>query len=229
MTNTRAGLWLTIDDAPSADCDNKREYLLSKGIPAVFFCTGQELDNAEEPALLLLASGFQIQNHSWSHPRFSSIPPAEAMDQIDRTEAVINRLYKKAGIKRPGPHFRFPYGDKGDGKGDAGKRLLYRRLLEQRGFVPFRQEGTLWPPGHPGDDPDWYWTFDVMEWCLFAGGDKYGIGSEADVLARLSALDETKTPGLILIHDHDETAGVFYRVIDTLLERGYRFNPFLNH
>lgn len=218
-------LWLTIDDAPSADCDNKREYLLSKEIPAVFFCTGQELDAAPEPAIRLIRSGFEIQNHSWSHPRFSTLPPAEAMDQIDRTESVINRLYREAGIKRPALRFRFPFGDKGDGRGDAGKRTLYRHLLVRRGFTPFPYAGFVWPDGHGEEDADWYWGFDVMEWALTQSGSVDGVTSPDDVMDRLSRI-EAVSPGVVLIHDHDETAPVFYRVLDTLLERGYRFRKF---
>ncbi|MDA3851278.1 MAG: hypothetical protein PF447_08375 [Spirochaetaceae bacterium] len=44
----RKTAYLTIDDVPSKDFPGKMEYLLKKGIPAILFCPGQNLEGKKD-------------------------------------------------------------------------------------------------------------------------------------------------------------------------------------
>ena len=44
-----------------------------------------------------IRGGFLIANHSFSHPRFSTVDVDEAEREIATTDAVIDNLYRLAG------------------------------------------------------------------------------------------------------------------------------------
>ena len=68
-----------------------------------------------------------IGNHSYSHPAFSSLSTEECIEEIERCETVLSKLYLDAGVERKYRPFRFPYGD----KGGINKNSLQRYLKEQ--------------------------------------------------------------------------------------------------
>jgi len=105
--------YLTIDDAPSKDFRKKIDFLLSKNIPAIIFCQGNDLQNNQEEIIYAIKKGFIIGNHSHDHPYFSQLTLEQAKEQIKKTDVVIDEIYQKAGILRPVKFFRFPFGDKG--------------------------------------------------------------------------------------------------------------------
>jgi peptidoglycan/xylan/chitin deacetylase (PgdA/CDA1 family) len=84
--------------------------LRAAGLHCTFFVTGQFAH--ENPAVMkrIAAEGHEISNHSYSHPRFTTIPAGEVSSQLARTEAAVKastRLSTK-------PYFRFPYGEGSD-------------------------------------------------------------------------------------------------------------------
>src|SRR5262245_50027868 len=105
--------YLTIDDSPTKDFIPKLEYLITKRIPAVWFCEGARLEQYPDSVIIAIKAGYIIGNHSYSHPSFSTISLETAFAEIDRTHRIIEDLYARAGVKRPAKFFRFPYGDKG--------------------------------------------------------------------------------------------------------------------
>ena len=81
--------YLTIDDGPSADTDEKIRLLADHKSPAVWFCVGKNLEKYPEAAMQLIENGHVIGNHSDAHPHFSAITLDECRDEIVRTEKII--------------------------------------------------------------------------------------------------------------------------------------------
>ena len=108
-----AKIILTIDDMPQENTVALVDWLSAMEIPAVFFAVGENLEKHPEIAVYALQKGFLIGNHSYSHPVFSSISLEEGIREITRTEVLLDRIYREAGVKREYRFFRFPYIDKG--------------------------------------------------------------------------------------------------------------------
>jgi len=75
--------------------------------PATFFvCGGWCYAN---PGLLreAVGRGFEIANHSFSHPWFTRLPPGQIVSEIRRTEAAVQEV----GGTRIAAYFRPPFGD----------------------------------------------------------------------------------------------------------------------
>jgi len=236
--------YLTIDDAPSVGMNEKVDYLWRKGIPAVWFCMGELLEQRREMAINALKKGFILGNHSYNHPQFSALEVDEALEQIRRTDEIIEALYDSAGVKRPGKYFRFPYGDKGGLKyaevfepySQTGleRKQAIQTYLRQLGYVqPAWEQVTYsyYQTAGLRDDVDWYWTYDVMEWSIFAEQHLFGIDSLEKVFARMDEDEPEGSRGLnyagsaeiVLMHDHAETAAYFELLVERLLEKGLVF------
>jgi len=108
-------LYLTIDDSPSPYSDDLVDYLAMRGIQAVFYCIGSRLQDNPKPMLHAIQQGHIIGNHSYSHPRFSELDLGECINEIVKTEDVIDALYRQAATTRPMKLFRFPHLDRGAG------------------------------------------------------------------------------------------------------------------
>ena len=106
-------LILTIDDIPQKVTVPLVDHLLEKGIPALFFAVGENMEKDPEPAVYAVKKGFPVGNHSYTHPAFSAISFEEGVEEIRRTEALLDRIYAQAGVERKARFFRFPYIDKG--------------------------------------------------------------------------------------------------------------------
>lgn len=97
---------LTFDDGPlPAVTPSLLDVLRAKGVPAVFFVIGSQVD--ADPAVVKRASdeGFVIGNHSYNHPRLTELDAAAITEELERTrQAIIN-----AGAV-PSPLMRPPFG-----------------------------------------------------------------------------------------------------------------------
>src|SRR5690554_4971402 len=153
---------LTIDDAPSSDFKNKVAILKEHHVPAVFFCTGLLMRKRKKDLVNAIQEGFILGNHSYNHYHFSKLTLKECERQIKKASILIDEVYKMAGVDRPVKWFRFPYGDKGDGR---------------MGSI-FQQESTL---GKTRKDTiqkillDYGYAFGLKEWI------RYDIFSDFDV------------------------------------------------
>ena len=128
---------LTIDDISSKNTPAIVDYLKENGIRAVMFAEGDKVERFWEEAVYALQNGMLVGNHSYSHPHFSSLSAEEGIREIERNEAVLDRLYKAAGVERKYRPFRFPYGD----KGGENKELLQKYLKEHHVFK--RPDGRI--------------------------------------------------------------------------------------
>ena len=229
-SNIKIG-YLTIDEAPSNDFENKLDYLDSKGIKAIFFCQGKFLENKTEMAVKAIRRGHVIGNHSYDHPRFSKITLEEAKWQIKRTDELIEKAYRLAGVPRLYRVFRFPELDKGGSKKEELQRLLRSMGYKQPRFENITYRWYL-EEGHHRD-ADVYCTYDTFDWCLLEEGgcEEFGIKTLEDVLARMDedvpegwrGLNYPDSNDIIMVHDIEEISYAFKPMIEKMLSKGIKF------
>ncbi len=241
---TSKAAYLTIDDAPSPAMSAKVDCLSARGIPTVWFCQGTHLEQRPEEALYAIGKGFVLGNHAYDHPYFSDLSLAEGLEQIRRTDEILDGLYRRAGVKRPAKYFRFPYGDKGGGtysevlepysaSGLERKQAL-QAYLRHLGYTQPRLEAVTYRYFRDAglhNDVDWYWTYDAMEWTVFTAEPEFGISSLEKVLARMDedepegrrGLNDPRSAEIVLVHDHLNTTAFFEPIIARLVEKGLAF------
>ena len=83
---------LTIDDIASENTPAVVDYLCEKKITAVMFAVGENVEKHYEQAVYALQKGMIIGNHSYSHPGFSGISMEECVEQVERTEEILDKL-----------------------------------------------------------------------------------------------------------------------------------------
>lgn len=108
---------LTFDDGPHRKYTEQILALLRKyGVRACFFELGQNLgrvNSANEVQLVpaadvarkVLEAGHVIANHSYSHPELPKLPEAERVQEIERTNLILDKV-----IGQKPALFRAPYG-----------------------------------------------------------------------------------------------------------------------
>lgn len=244
--------YLTIDDCPSSGFAEKLETLIDLKIPAIFFCIGKNLEKYQSVIIEAINEGFIIGNHSYSHPHFSELSLKDTCREIDQADQIIDYLYEKAVVKRPVKWFRFPYGDKGDGKKGFVFKRRHKTDFERKNFIQyFLRDLGYTQPGFKNisyefykeagllHDVDWHWTFDVMEWMLFQDKRLYGLNNIESIYERLRSRrppdcrglrsDEARWMGnmisdeIILLHDHIETTPYFKNILEHLLSLPLEF------
>ncbi len=101
---------LTFDDGPSATATpGVLDTLADRGVHATFFVTGEM--TAARPDIVRRASeeGHRIGNHSWNHPRLTTLDRAQVESQLRRTNEVIEQV-----TGSPPHQWRPPYGATND-------------------------------------------------------------------------------------------------------------------
>ncbi len=221
---------LTIDDIPSRNTRAIVDYLISKNIKALMFAVGSWNGESRDNAIYALRNGMIVGNHSFTHPHFSELTREEAVEEIEKNEEFLDRLYEDAGVERRFRPFRFPYGD----KGGENKEFL-QEYLKTKGFnkvtdtnIPY----PWWKTQGLDQDIDTYWTFDFEEYNIRPGS---GFTSE-DCWKKIedpapsygAPLLEDGAYHLLLLHAHDETDALYpdyYKhFIDRLLAEGVIFD-----
>jgi peptidoglycan/xylan/chitin deacetylase (PgdA/CDA1 family) len=230
--------YLTIDDGPSKDMKQKVDFLAKKKVPAIWFCRGDFLSLRPSYGVYAIKRGFILGNHAYSHRQFSRLPLKECFEEIGKTDLIIEKLYKKAGTRRPAKFFRFPYGDKGCPEGDTSKEseLKRRRLqdfLKKCGYIRPRFNGITYRyyKARSAKEVDWYWTYDVLEYSIFRKAHTFGIDSLDKVFERMEennperfgGLNYKKSEDIILLHDHPESTRIFQPIINRLLSKNIEF------
>ena len=221
---------LTIDDFPSPNTPAIVDYLCEKGIRVIFFTVGTHLERHYDEAVSALRRGMIAGNHSYSHPHFSQISYEQGVEEIEKTERMLDKLYADAGVARIHRPFRFPYGDKGGKNRDA-----YQRYLRERGFSKVKDTQLpypWWKAQGLDRDIDTLWTFDFAEYRI-----RPGTGfTKDDVFARMhdanpadgAALFGENQRHILLLHDHPETQALvpgYYRLfIEECLQNGLTFD-----
>ena len=220
---------LTIDDIASNNTPAIVDYLKENNIPALMFAWGEKVEDNYENAIYALKNGMIVGNHSYSHPAFSKISIEQAVEEIEKNERLLDRLYKDAGVERCFRPFRFPYGDKGGSNKDALQEYLRKNGFDK--VCDTQLEYEWWKAYGLDKDIDTFWTFDFAEYQIRKDS---GFTKE-DVFKRIedpapengAALLADGSNHMLLIHAHDETEemvpGYFKLFIDRLMEKGVVF------
>lgn len=113
------------DDSPTKHTDQLTDWLLARDIPATIFAIGSSytdmhlqcdgMEQNPDPIQRAIEKGFVVGNHTYSHQRSSALSFEDVVSEIEKTEKIIESLYKKAGKKRPHKLMRFPHLDRGCG------------------------------------------------------------------------------------------------------------------
>ena len=88
---------LTFDACPSSTHDgfDKRivQTLVVSGVPATFFLSGKWITRHQiEVKKLALVPGFELGNHSYSHPHCTTISNESIRQELERTESLLNNI-----------------------------------------------------------------------------------------------------------------------------------------
>lgn len=220
---------LTIDDIASKNTKAIVDYLVEKNIKAVMFAWGQNVEREYDSAVYALKAGMIVGNHSFSHPAFSSLSFEQCINEIEKNEALLDKLYKDAGVERKYRPFRFPYGD----KGGANKEKL-QEYFREKGFnklVDTEVTYPFWSESGCNRDIDTLWTFDFEEYRIRKGS---GFTLE-DVWKKVNNENQPyggnlfteDSSNIIIMHAHDETEELvpeyYKQFIDRILDMGIRF------
>lgn len=224
--------YFTIDDSPSILMKDFVDLLLKKNIPALFFCQGNHMEQFPQHVIYAIQKGFMIGNHSYSHPKFSDISIKECLEEISRTELIIDRLYKEANVERGKKYFRYPKGIKADIPYGSMKIFFkhfnkkfntIEKHLKHLGYEPLRikRPKYRYPVVFSSYDTDCFWTLDIAEWKIRHKSKNYSI---KDVMAYLQRkLDQQSRNEIFLAHDHEMTHVFFEEILDFLNEKEYKF------
>ncbi|MBR3927916.1 MAG: polysaccharide deacetylase family protein [Clostridia bacterium] len=212
---------LTIDDISSLNTRWMVDYLVEKDIVAVMFARGENVEKFYEEAIYAVKNGMIVGNHSYSHKAFSELSLKEAIEEIEKCEKVLDKLYKDAGVQRKYRPFRFPYGNKG-----GENRAQIQKYLRENGFSKLDDRAISYPwwrENGANEDIDTFWTFDFEEYRI----------SWNDGFTRESSLMKMDDPNpqnggplfgenianIILTHAHDETEAVWPKYLKEMVER----------
>jgi len=220
---------LTIDDISSKNTPQIVDYLVENGIKAVMFGWGENMEKLPKEAEYALKKGMIVGNHSYTHPHFSELSFEECVEEIEKCEAVLDKLYERVGVERKYRPFRFPYGD----KGGENKETL-QKYFKEKGFdklddtnIPF----AAWKEMGLDKDIDTFWTFDFGEYCIRKGSDF----TMDNVMQMIHYVDPESGAGLLvdgtehllIIHAHDETEELvpnyYKQILGYVMEKGVEF------
>lgn len=221
---------LTIDDIASANTPAIVDYLNGKGITALMFAVGKNVEKYYDNAVYALQHGMIVGNHSYSHPAFSEISLEEAKTEIAKNEALLDKLYADAGVPRRFRPFRFPYGNRG-GANEAALQEYFR----ENGFDKLKDTQipyAWWKEYGLDKNVDTLWTFDFAEYQIRpdSGFTVDDVWTRINDKAPKTGAALLADPGshILLLHAHDETDAMvpgYYRMfIDYLLENGVVFD-----
>lgn len=95
-----AGVWLTIDDGPSADTLAMLDLLRRFNARASFFLVGARAAQRPDLVQAIHAAGHSIGNHSYSHSSawFWAFGPKRMAREIDQTQRLLTRLTGTAPV-----------------------------------------------------------------------------------------------------------------------------------
>jgi len=198
----RKNIYLTIDDSPSIHTSQKVEYLRSHDIPALFFCRGEFIEKHPQQVINIIQNDFLVGNHSYSHPYFSEISLDDCIQEILKTEDLVNQSYASAKITRPSKIIRFPFGNLGGDNEAALNDFLTAENFERVHFGNLTSTQSLSAP----------WTWDSKDYKTHL------IKNPSNYLEELQKHFEENPSNdeILLLHDFDHTHHLFEITMDFL-------------
>ena len=83
---------LTFDDGPGPYTERLLDGLEERGVHATFFCPGNRAELYPELIKRMVQDGHQVANHSYSHPNLNELSTEKAMQEIEVTDQILNRI-----------------------------------------------------------------------------------------------------------------------------------------
>ena len=221
---------LTIDDVASRNTPAIVDDLCARGVTAILFATGVNVEKYWDEAVYAVRRGMIVGNHSYYHPSFSKLTVEEGIADIEKCEAVLDRLYRDAGVERVYRPFRFPYGDKGGENKAALQQYLAQRHFDKVDdrHIPY----AWWRENGLDQDIDTLWTFDFEEYRLqydpsFTQDDIWAKTCDKNPKSGAALFGENQRH-IVLMHAHDETdaimPGYYRQFLDCMQENGVVFD-----
>ncbi|MCH9811466.1 polysaccharide deacetylase family protein [bacterium] len=202
-------LYLTIDDAPSIHLRKKIDFLLDKGIFALFYVRGEFIKARKDQLVYAIQNGFGIGNHSYTHPYFSKISMEKMIEEVVETERLIEECYVLANRERKIKCIRLPFGDRG-----GEKSLDVQTLLHRLGFVKVdfgkKDDGGI----------DSLWDIDTKDYKKKFINDRTLFREHLE-----SIYSSSKDGDVWMAHDFDHTQHLFEEMMDFLLLKNVEFLP----
>ena len=223
--------YLTMDDGPTRNTPRLMDYLTAKHITPIFFFEGQTIEQNPSEAIDALKRGAIAGNHSYDHPDMNEISYEECIDQIARTESILEALYDSAGVERRAKLFRFPFGSLG---GTPEKEKKLQQYLRDEGFMHLddrRCTQKWYIDGGQNKNIDTGVTFSFDEWRM-ANEPDHRLPQLIEHIEDMAPeggcpLLVDGTHHIIILHDHDFTDDIlpdYFRILlDYVQERGVRF------
>ncbi len=227
---------LTIDDGPAVNALEDlasfqriaaalRESCQAEKVPAIMFINERQFNvdgqrDARVQALIeWLDGGFDIGNHTYSHPSVNKVPLWQFEDDVARGEVIMGALLAKRGRKLE--WFRYPYLDSGT---DAQAHQAIVDFLEQRKYRVARITVDYQDYMFAGvysrllraaktDDAE-----TVKQACLeqLDAGFDYAERASKEIFGY-------EPPQILLIHANELTSVALRGSIERIRKRGYRF------
>lgn len=95
--NTQNKIALTFDDGPHpVQTPEILDILKEYDIKSTFFVLGQYAERNPDIIKRIIAEGHEIGNHSYSHKSLKNLPDSEILDEVTKTENVLENI---AGIR----------------------------------------------------------------------------------------------------------------------------------
>ena len=213
-------IYLTIDDSPSIHMHKKVDFLINKNIPAIFYARGEHIFRHPNQIINAIKNGFLIGNNSYSHPYFSEITFSESIDEIARTEYLIEKCYQSAGKLRPHKIIRLPFADRGAGaKAKEPESEIERNKV--RDIQVFLKKNKFKVLNFQSADSyiDSYWDWDTEDYKT-----KHINDLDAYIKNMNKFFDGYKSDtAVILLHDFDNNHHLFEAFMEFLLNRKIEF------
>lgn len=133
---------ITLDAGASATQTPKiLSILKANNVKCTFFVTGKWAE--QNPSLIkqIVAGGHTLGNHTYSHRDLTTLSDSEIIDELSRTENIINSIVPGTKLK---PYFRAPYGARNQHVLDVAANAGYQSI---------------------------YWTVDAWDWKTDASCD----------------------------------------------------------
>ncbi len=189
---------LTFDDGPDATWTPRILSILEqKKAPATFFQIGENALEHPEIVRRIVADGYEIGNHSYTHPNMAEVSPLGTMLELNATQRLIE-AYTGRSIRL----FRAPYF--GDAEPTTDDELGPAMLAQESGYTIV---GLHVDPG------DWQTpgTQAIVE----------------RTLTQVHAATSERSGNIILLHDgggtRAQTVAALPQIIDRLRAQGYQF------
>jgi peptidoglycan/xylan/chitin deacetylase (PgdA/CDA1 family) len=227
-------LAVTVDDLPGPNLGIERleamtgqllEGLKAHGVPAVGFVNEKDLYHPGEVDRRIgileawLEAGFELGNHTFSHPSLHRTPLAEFQEDVVRGETVTRMLLEQRGRRLR--YFRHPYLRTGL---SLEVRQEFGAFLEARGYMV--APVTVW---------NWDWIFAAAYRKAQADADRQSKDRIVEAYLNFTqvqfdfweraAQQVASRPirQILLLHAYELNGDCIDRLLSSIEERGYQF------